>query len=80
MEVGTSQPDPRDIRIAELEAINARLQAHITQLEARIAKLETLLAASNRSSKRQAAPFSKGPPKSDPKPPGRKTFWLVRKG
>lgn len=72
MDTGTSQPDPRDVRIAELEAINARLQAHIAQLEARIAKLETLLAASNRSGKRQAAPFSKGPPKSDPKPPGRK--------
>src|SRR5947209_10846995 len=40
----------------------------IAELEARVAALE----ASARSSKRQAAPFSKGPPKADPKPPGRK--------
>ena len=59
------QPDPRDARIAELEVRNA-------QLEARIAKLEALLAAATRSSKRQAAPFSKGPPKANPKKPGRK--------
>src|SRR5665213_3530693 len=59
------QPDPRDRRIAELEARNA-------QLEARIAKLEALLAAATRAGKRQAAPFSKGPPKADPKKPGRK--------
>ena len=38
-------------------------------MEARIAKLEALA----RGAKRQAAPFSKGPPKSDPKPPGRKS-------
>jgi transposase len=44
----------------------------IAQLEARIAKLEQLVASAGRSSKRQAAPFSKGPPKADPKPPGRK--------
>jgi transposase len=59
------QPDPRDARIAELVAQNA-------QLEARIAKLEALLAAATRAGKRQAAPFSKGPPKADPKKPGRK--------
>src|ERR1035441_641510 len=40
----------------------------IAELEARRAKLE----AWARAGKRQAAPFSKGPPKSDPKPPGRK--------
>lgn len=40
----------------------------IAELEARLAKLETLA----RGGKRQAAPFSKGPPKPDPKPPGRK--------
>lgn len=60
------QPDPRD-------AIIADLRQHIAQLEARIAKLEALLAAANRSGKRQAAPFSKGPPKADPKKPGRKS-------
>jgi transposase len=57
--------DPRDRRIAELEARNAAL-------EARLAKLEQLLADRERGNKRQAAPFSKGPPKPDPKTPGRK--------
>jgi transposase len=52
----------RDRQIAEL-------QAHIALLEARLAKLEVAA----RASKRQAAPFSKGLPKADPKPPGRKS-------
>src|SRR5580693_2017724 len=47
----------------------AALQAQIALLEARLAKLEVAA----RASRRQAAPFSKGPPKSDPKPPGRKS-------
>jgi transposase len=38
-------------------------------LEGRIARLEALA----RGAKRQAAPFSKGPPKPNPKPPGRKS-------
>jgi transposase len=66
MDADKVQPDPRDARIAELEARNA-------QLEARIAKLEAMLAAADRAGKRQAAPFSKGPPKADPKTPGRKS-------
>jgi transposase len=45
----------------------------IADLEARIAALEARLAALARAGKRQAAPFSKGPPKSDPKKPGRKS-------
>ena len=65
MDAAKNQPDPRDVRIAELEARNA-------QLEARIAQLEALLAARTRAGKRQAAPFSKGPPKADPGKPGRK--------
>ncbi len=44
----------------------------IAQLESRIGKLEQVNASATRSAKRQAAPFSKGPPKTDPKPPGRK--------
>jgi transposase len=44
----------------------------IADLEARLAALEARLLASSRAGKRQAAPFSKGPPKADPKPPGRK--------
>jgi transposase len=45
----------------------------IAELEARIGALEQKLEASLRSGKRQAAPFSRGLPKVDPKPPGRKS-------
>jgi transposase len=51
----------RDRRIAELEA-------RLADLNARLGRLETAA----RGAKRQAAPFSKGPPKADPKRPGRK--------
>jgi len=44
----------------------------IAQLEKRIAQLEKRLEELGRSGKRQAAPFSRGLPKLDPKPPGRK--------
>jgi transposase len=57
--------DPRDARIAELErklAIALR----------RIAELQEVIDRQNRSGKRQAAPFSRGNPKSDPRKPGRK--------
>jgi transposase len=45
----------------------------IAELEARLAALEALVEQLRRGGKRQAAPFSKGPPKPDPKPPGRKS-------
>jgi len=51
--------DPRDARIARLEA--------------RIAELEEIIRRLQRGGRRQAAPFSKGPPKLDPKKPGRKS-------
>ena len=66
------QPDAREALIAELSARNAQLEARVVQLEAKIRKLEALLTASDRSAKRQAAPFSKGLPGADPKTPGRK--------
>lgn len=44
----------------------------IAELEARLAALEALVERLRRGGKRQAAPFSKAPPKADPKPPGRK--------
>ena len=40
--------------------------------DAELKKLRELLEESRRGNKRQAAPFSKGPPKTDPKTPGRK--------
>ena len=56
----------KDRRIAELEA-------QLRTQEARIRELEALLERAIRGTKRQAAPFSKGEPKKDPKPPGRKS-------
>jgi transposase len=47
----------------------AALQLQIARLESRLVKVEVMA----RGAKRQAAPFSKGAPKSDPKPPGRKS-------
>jgi transposase len=50
-----------------------RLQARqIEQLRAEVERLKAELEQSKRAGKRQAAPFSKGTPKSDPKRPGRK--------
>jgi transposase len=42
-------------------------------LRAEVAELKRLLAEAQRAGKRQAAPFRKGPPKPEPKPPGRKS-------
>jgi transposase len=61
-----SDSDPRDARIAELEK---QLAAALK----RIAELEDLINRLHRGGKRQAAPFSKGLPKVNPKRPGRKS-------
>src|SRR3982750_1763225 len=45
----------------------------VAELEARVAELPRSLDAALRAGKRQAAPFRKGPPKPNPKPPGRKS-------
>jgi transposase len=50
----------RDLRIAELEKSNARLQAENDRLQAQLEQAQ-------REAKRQAAPFSKGEPKPNPK-------------
>jgi len=55
----------RDRRIADLEN-------RLADQDKRIAELQTRLEAAERASKRQAAPFSKGPPKQNPKTVGRK--------
>jgi transposase len=49
-----------------------RLRQRVAELEAKVERLTRLLEQSQRAGKRQAAPFSKGPPKPDPKTPGRK--------
>jgi transposase len=53
-------------QLAERERFIARLEATVRDLQAR-------LTAAEQSSKRQAAPFSKGKPKPNPKKPGRKS-------
>lgn len=62
-----------EARIAQQDNHIKQLEAHIAQQDARIERLERLLDESTRGGKRQAAPFSKGPPKSNPKTPGRKS-------
>jgi len=48
------------------------LLQRVAELEAQVERLTRLLEEQRRSGKRQAAPFRKGPPKTDPKTPGRK--------
>jgi transposase len=50
----------------------ARLEARVAELETQVQRLTALLEQAQRTNKRQAAPFSKGTPKPDPKPSGRK--------
>lgn len=65
--------------IATLREELAELRKEVTQLRTRVAALETenaelrrLLDEERRKGKRQAAPFSKGSPKTNPTKPGRK--------
>ncbi len=58
--------------ISKLREAVESLSERLVERDARIAELEALLGESRRSSKRQAAPFSKGEPKAEPKTPGRK--------
>lgn len=59
-------------RVVALEARNADLERQVARLTAQVESLLRRLEEQQRAGKRQAAPFSKGPPKADPKPPGRK--------
>lgn len=58
--------------IASLRGTVAKRDRQIEELRAENEKLRKLLDDSLRGGKRQAAPFSKGPPKANPKKPGRK--------
>jgi transposase len=57
---------------SRLREENERLRKEKERLENENLRLEKELEAARRAVKRQAAPFSKGQPKSNPKPPGRK--------
>jgi transposase len=51
----------------------AQLRQELQALREQVAKLSAALEEERRRGKRQAAPFSKGPPVAEPKPPGRKS-------
>jgi outer membrane murein-binding lipoprotein Lpp len=59
-------------RMAELEADNAELTSQVARLSERVKRLQGKLDGARREAKRQAAPFSKGTHKTDPKRPGRR--------
>jgi transposase len=59
-------------RIARLEAELAKRDRELAAKDQRIAELERIVEDLRRRGKRQAAPFSKGAPSPNPKPPGRK--------
>jgi transposase len=56
----------------ELIDLTRRQARQIDELRAEVERLKAELEQSRRAGKRQAAPFSKGSPKADPKRPGRK--------
>jgi transposase len=49
------------------------LSKRVAELEARVSELTGKLEETSRAGKRQAAPFRKGPPKPNPRTPGRKS-------
>lgn len=59
-------------RCRELKKKNQALTQELRKLEAQKRRLERQLESTKRAGKRQAAPFSKGKPKTDPKEPGRR--------
>src|SRR3989338_2220803 len=65
-------PDPRDVRLGELEAQLRQRDALIEQLQRRLAELEQRLAELERAAKRQATPFARQRRKANQKRPGRK--------
>src|SRR5260370_1628587 len=56
----------------QLRAENAALKQRLAELEVLVKELQAQLETALRAGKRQAAPFSKGAPKAEPKTPGRK--------
>jgi transposase len=57
----------------ELLELTRQQARRIAALEAEVARLRAALEEAQRQGKRQAAPFSKGPPQPSPKRPGRKS-------
>ena len=59
-------------RVAQLEQRVAELEERVVELEAALRAALAQVEAARRAGKRQAAPFSKGPPKENPQRPGQK--------
>lgn len=64
--------DPRDARIAELEAQLRQRDARIAALAGQVAALQEQVLAAQRAAKRQATPFARRKRNSNPQKPGRK--------
>jgi transposase len=67
-----SEAELSELSVQELIAVVMELREENARLAAEIAELKRRLEEKERSSKRQAAPFSKGEKKANPKKPGRK--------
>jgi len=65
-------PDPKDQRIAELEAQLAQAQAIIQKMQKQLERLQAEAEALRRAGKRQATPFARRKWVDVPKKPGRK--------
>ena len=65
-------PDPKDQRIAELEAQLAQAQAIIQKMQKQLERLQAEVEALRRAGKRQATPFARRKWVASPKKPGRK--------
>src|SRR3954447_17896780 len=59
--------------VEQLRQENQRLHRENERLQRELEEARASLDQAQRQPKRQAAPFSKGPPKSQPKKPGRKS-------
>ena len=69
-----SRPCGYDTRMDEPVCPGCRdAQKRMAELEARVAELTRKREEATHAAKRQAAPFRKGPPKPNPKKPGRKS-------
>jgi len=66
------EADPTSMDVAACRGCGER-DRRIAQLEAQVKQLQQQVESLCRAGKRQAAPFSRGLPKVDPKPPGRKS-------
>jgi transposase len=67
------KPSSNDPSIEELLKENQSLREQLNKAQAEIDRLRKALEEALRSLKRQAAPFSRGQPKANPLPPGRKS-------